>query len=88
MDKSPRLARAGMTMSLMFPTCFSSTDGAGAMSSNNSFFGDLLTTIADRGRALLDRSGRTTGATRAATWWTAAKNCSRGAGKPRALPRS
>ena len=37
------------------------------MSSNSSFFGDLLTTIADRGRALLDRSGRTTGATRAAT---------------------
>ncbi|WP_029004690.1 malonyl-CoA decarboxylase [Azorhizobium doebereinerae] len=37
------------------------------MSSNSSFFGDLLTTIADRGRALLDRSGRTNGATRAAT---------------------
>ncbi|MGU3495997.1 malonyl-CoA decarboxylase [Xanthobacteraceae bacterium A53D] len=37
------------------------------MSSNTSFFGDLLSTIADRGRALLDRSGRTTGAARAAT---------------------
>ncbi|MFG1424437.1 malonyl-CoA decarboxylase [Roseixanthobacter liquoris] len=37
------------------------------MSSNTSFFGDLLTTIAERGRALLDRSTRTSGATRAAT---------------------
>ncbi|GGF66608.1 decarboxylase [Azorhizobium oxalatiphilum] len=37
------------------------------MTSNSSFFGDLLATIADRGRALLDRSGRTNGATRAAT---------------------
>lgn len=38
------------------------------MSSNNSsFFGDLLTTIAERGRALLDRSGRPSGATKAAT---------------------
>ncbi|TDT93754.1 malonyl-CoA decarboxylase [Azorhizobium sp. AG788] len=37
------------------------------MTSNSSFFGDLLNSIADRGRALLDRSGRSTGATRAAT---------------------
>ena len=37
------------------------------MSSNNSFFGDLLTTIAERGRSLLDRNGRTSGATKAAT---------------------
>ncbi|WP_127090892.1 malonyl-CoA decarboxylase [Aquabacter cavernae] len=37
------------------------------MSSNTSFFGDLLTTIAERGRALLDRNARTSGATRAAT---------------------
>ena len=38
-----------------------------AMNSNASFFGDLLTTIADRGRALLDRNTRTSGATKAAT---------------------
>jgi len=37
------------------------------MSSNTSFFGDLLGSIADRGRALLDRSSRLTGATKAAT---------------------
>lgn len=37
------------------------------MNSNPSFFGDLLTTIADRGRALLDRNTRTSGATKAAT---------------------
>ena len=37
------------------------------MSSNTSFFGDLLTSIADRGRALLDRGSRVNGATRAAT---------------------
>ncbi|MEW6123948.1 MAG: malonyl-CoA decarboxylase [Pseudomonadota bacterium] len=37
------------------------------MDSNTSFFGDLLTTIAERGRALLDRNARTSGATRAAT---------------------
>lgn len=37
------------------------------MSSNTSFFGDLLSTIADRGRALLDRSSRVSGATKAAT---------------------
>lgn len=37
------------------------------MSSNTSFFGDLLTSIADRGRALLDRNARVNGATRAAT---------------------
>lgn len=37
------------------------------MSSNTSFFGDLLTTIAERGRALLERNGRGSGATRAAT---------------------
>lgn len=36
-------------------------------STNPSFFGDLLTTIADRGRALLDRNGRQSGATKAAT---------------------
>ncbi|OYX85292.1 MAG: MCD, Malonyl-CoA decarboxylase MCD [Rhizobiales bacterium 17-65-6] len=37
------------------------------MSNNPSFFSDLLTTISDRGRALLDRSNRGNGATRAAT---------------------
>ena len=37
------------------------------MSSNTSFFGDLLTTIAERGRALLERNGRGSGATKAAT---------------------
>ena len=37
------------------------------MSSNTSFFGDLLTSIADRGRALLDRSSRVSGATKSAT---------------------
>ena len=37
------------------------------MSSNTSFFGDLLNTIADRGRALLDRNSRVSGATKAAT---------------------
>ncbi|MEP9355602.1 malonyl-CoA decarboxylase [Xanthobacter sp. KR7-65] len=37
------------------------------MSSNTSFFGDLLTSIADRGRALLDRNARVSGATKAAT---------------------
>lgn len=37
------------------------------MSSNTSFFGDLLASIADRGRALLDRSSRVSGATKAAT---------------------
>lgn len=37
------------------------------MSSNTSFFGDLLTTIGDRGRALLDRNNRVSGATKAAT---------------------
>lgn len=37
------------------------------MSSNTSFFGDLLTSIAERGRSLLDRSSRVSGATKAAT---------------------
>lgn len=37
------------------------------MSSNSSFFGDLLTSIAERGRALLDRNSRVNGATKAAT---------------------
>ncbi|WP_454915891.1 malonyl-CoA decarboxylase [Xanthobacter sediminis] len=37
------------------------------MSSNTSFFGDLLGSIAERGRALLDRSSRVSGATKAAT---------------------
>ncbi len=37
------------------------------MTSNSSFFGDLLTTIAERGRALLDRNSRVNGATKAAT---------------------
>ncbi|MDE1568471.1 malonyl-CoA decarboxylase [Aquabacter sediminis] len=37
------------------------------MSSNTSFFGDLLNSIADRGRALLDRNSRVSGATKAAT---------------------
>ncbi|MEW6256071.1 MAG: malonyl-CoA decarboxylase [Pseudomonadota bacterium] len=37
------------------------------MAGETSFFGDLLTTIADRGRALLDRNARVSGATRAAT---------------------
>ncbi|TCT07967.1 malonyl-CoA decarboxylase [Aquabacter spiritensis] len=37
------------------------------MTSNSSFFGDLLGTIAERGRALLDRGSRINGATKAAT---------------------
>ncbi|MFG1402042.1 malonyl-CoA decarboxylase [Xanthobacter sediminis] len=37
------------------------------MSSNTSFFGDLLGSIAERGRALLERSSRVSGATKAAT---------------------
>lgn len=37
------------------------------MSSNTSFFGDLLTSIAERGRALIDRNARVSGATKAAT---------------------
>ena len=37
------------------------------MSANTSFFGDLLTSIAERGRALLERSGRNGGAPRAAS---------------------
>ncbi len=37
------------------------------MNANSSFFGDLLTSIADRGRAWIDGSGRTSGATKAAT---------------------
>jgi len=37
------------------------------MSSNTSFFGDMLTSIAERGRALLDRTNRVSGATKAAT---------------------
>ena len=37
------------------------------MNANTSFFGELLTSIADRGRALLDRNSRVSGATKAAT---------------------
>ncbi len=37
------------------------------MSSNTTFFGDLLNSIAERGRALLDRNSRVSGATKAAT---------------------
>ena len=37
------------------------------MSDDATFFGDLLSSIADRGRALLDRGGRTSGAIKAAT---------------------